>query len=71
MFTDKAQAIIDLAKDYAFSGGSTQLTLQPLLMAMVAQTQTVVLLAECIGLATDKLRAICPEAPAPASWPGE
>ena len=71
MFTDKAQGTIDLAKDYAFSGGSTQLTLQPLLMAMVAQTQTVVLLAECLGLATDKLRAICPEAPAPASCPGK
>ncbi len=70
MFTDKAQAIIDLAKDYAFSSGSVELTLKALLVALGSQAEAGVLLAESLGLTPEKLRAACPELPPPASCPG-
>ena len=70
MFTDKAQQIIDLAKDYAFSGGATELTLKALLAAVGGQGEAGVLLAECVGLTPEKLRAACPELPDPAACPG-
>ena len=71
MFTDKAQAVIDLAKDYAFSSGSTELTLSALLTAIGSQAEAGVLLAECLGLTPEKLRAACPELPEPAACPGK
>jgi len=71
MFTDKAQDIIDQAKDYAFSSGAQQLTLSPILTAVGAQLEAGTLLAECLGLATDKLRSLCPDAPAPSACPGK
>ena len=71
MFTDKAQEIIDLAKDYAFSSGSAELTLKTLLAAMGEQAEAAVLLAECVGMTPEALRATCPEMPPPASCPGK
>ena len=71
MFTDKAQEIIDLGKDYAFSGGSVDLTLKAMLVAMGAQSEAGVLLAESLGLPPENLRAACPELPTPAACPGK
>ena len=71
MFTDKAQEIVDLAKDYAFSSGSAELTLKTLLSAMGKQAEPGVLLAECVGMTPEALRAACPELPEPASCPGK
>ena len=56
MFTDKTQALIDLAKDYAFSSGSTELTLPALLAGLGSHPESSVLLAECVGLTPEKLR---------------
>lgn len=71
MFTDKAQTIIDLAKDYAFSSGSAELTLKALLVALGRQAEAGVLFAETYGLTPEKLRAACPELPPPAACPGK
>jgi len=69
MFTDKAQEIIDLAKDFAFSSGAADLTLKVCLAAMGEQAEAGVLLAECVGMTPEALRAACPEIPAPVSCP--
>ncbi|MFW6119010.1 MAG: AAA family ATPase [Planctomycetota bacterium] len=71
MFTDKAQAVTDLAKDYAFSSGASELTLEAMLAAMSSQAEAGVLLAECVGLPPEKLRVACPEFPEPAACPGK
>ncbi len=71
MFTDKAQLIIDLAKDHAFSAGSAELTLKSMLAAVGSQAEAGTLLAECLGLTSEKLRAACPESGNPVSCPGK
>jgi len=71
MFTDKAQAIIDGAKDYAFSSGSSELTLKHLLVAAGNNAEAGVLLAELLGLTVERLRAACPQLAPSASCPGK
>jgi ATP-dependent metalloprotease FtsH len=71
MFREKAQAIIDLAKDYAFSSGSSELTLSAVLAAMINQQESAVLLAECLGMTPEKLRTACPEFPKPVACPSK
>ena len=71
MFTDKAQTIIDSAKDYAFSSGAAELTLPTFLTAVAAEPQPRILLAECLGLTPEKLLAKTPEAPELISCPGK
>lgn len=71
MFTDKAQSITDRAKDFAFSCGAPELTLAHFLVAMGSQAEAGVLLAECVGLTPEKLRAACPELPEPVACPGK
>ncbi|MBN2559620.1 MAG: AAA family ATPase, partial [Phycisphaerae bacterium] len=71
MFTNKAQGIIDLAKDYAFSRGSSSLDLPALLTAIGSASEPAVLLAECIGLTPEAFRAACPEFPDPMACPGK
>ena len=71
MFTDKAQQIIDTAKDFAFSGGSAELTLSALLATVASHAEAGVLLAECAGMPAEKLRAACPEQPEPVACPGK
>lgn len=71
MFTDKAQAVIDRAKDYAFSNGSAELTVSFLLVAMGKHSESLVLLAECVGLTPEKLRGSLPEYPEPVACPGK
>ena len=63
MFTDKAQQIIDLAKDYAFSQSCAELDLPSVAAAMRAHTEASVLLAECVGLKVEKLRSTAAELP--------
>jgi len=71
MFTDKAQEIIDKAKDYAFSNGKTELELRTVLTAVTHHMEAEVLLAECFGIVPEKLRALCPELPEPVACPGK
>lgn len=71
MFTEKAQTIVDLAKDYAYSGGSAELTLAPFLQAIGSHTEASVLLAETVGLELEKLRERILQAPEPTSCPGK
>lgn len=71
MFTDKAQQIIDTAKDFAFSGGSAELTMSALLATVGLHAEAGVLLAECADMPVAKLRATCPEQPEPVACPGK
>lgn len=71
MFTDKSQAVIDLAKDCAFSSGSTELTIAALLAAMTIGGESCVLLADCLGTTTEELRKKCPQFPEPMACPGK
>jgi ATP-dependent Clp protease ATP-binding subunit ClpA/CheY-like chemotaxis protein len=63
MFTDKAQAAIDLAKDHVCgtSGPAGQLTIAALLAAMAHRAETATLLAECLGVTREGIRDVCPE----------
>ena len=70
MFTDSAQRVIDLAKDYAFSSGSTRLSPPSLLAAMGQHPTTRGLLADCLGLSVDQLQAAGPACSEPAHCPG-
>ena len=71
MFTDKAQAVIDSAKDYAFSSGSGKLTVPALLVAISHHSEGVGLLAQCFGLKADEIRRASPVFPQPATCPGK
>ena len=70
MFQDNSQEIIDLAKDYAFSSGYSELSISALLAAVAKHLEAGVLLGECVGLTPDKMRAACPDLPDPISCPG-
>jgi len=61
MFNDKAQAIIDSAKDHAFSNGSSNLDILSLTAAVGANTQACVLMAECFGRTSEDIRNACPQ----------
>jgi ATP-dependent metalloprotease FtsH len=71
MFTDKAQGIIDQAKDLAFSNGMEELGLPSLLGAMGRHAEARVLLAECVGLTPGKLQEACPVWGEPAACQGK
>lgn len=71
MFTDRAQAVIDRAKDHAFSSGCTKLDLPSVLAAVGERPEASVLLAECLALTPRALRAACPRRPEPMSCPGK
>jgi ATP-dependent 26S proteasome regulatory subunit len=71
MFTDKAQSVVDRAKDFAFSAGKAELGLPVLLVAMGHHAEARVLLAECVGLTPEKLQAACPAFGEPAACPGK
>ncbi|MBM3878806.1 MAG: AAA family ATPase [Verrucomicrobia bacterium] len=69
MFTDKAQVVIDSAKDYARAAGARELGLPSLAVAMSRHTEGSILLAECLGLSPDQLRAALPTSGEPAPCP--
>ncbi len=71
MFTDKAQAIIDLSKDYAYSSGGADLGVSAVLAATVNHTEAGVLLAEVLALTMDKLRDVCPKFTVSVACPGK
>jgi len=56
MFTNKAQKIIDLAKNYAFSQNSTGLDLAAVATVIANDAEASILLAECVSVSGDKLR---------------
>ena len=71
MFTDKAQTIISMAKDRAYTLGQDSVNVESLLAAISADNEAGVRLAECLtaGDAVD-LRSRCPEFGAPGPCPG-
>lgn len=71
MFTDNAQAVVDLAKDYAFSDTSPQVTPSALVAAFADSVEAWVLLAECMEKSPENLRVLCPAIQEPVSCPGK
>ncbi len=71
MFTDRAQKIVDLAKDYAFSSGTASLNLKTFLVVFGVRPEAGVLLAEVLGMLPEALRSACPALPEPAACPGK
>ena len=71
MFTQRAQALIELAKDWAFTEAKDALDIESLLAAVGADAEACVRLAECLcrGDVND-LRRRCPDFGQPASCPG-
>lgn len=55
MFTQKAQELVDLAKNIASCRGDNQLGLESVVAAMLEQVEATVLLAECLDTSPDKL----------------
>jgi len=72
MFTEKAQVIIDLAKDCAFAQAKEKLDIESLLAAVGSDAEAGVRLAECIANGdVAAIRAKCPELGQPAPCPGK
>ncbi len=71
MFTEKAQAVIDLAKDFAHTAGAKELNLTGLVMALTHHVEGGILLAECMGTTPEKLRAALPASAEPVRCPGK
>ena len=71
MFTDKAQAIIDLAKDFAHTTEAKELNLKALVLALTHHVEGEILLAECMGLTPEKLRLTMSISAEPARCPGK
>jgi ATP-dependent metalloprotease FtsH len=71
MFTDNAQTIIDRAKDYAFNSAAKELDLPSMVLAACHHPEGGVLLAECIAIPLDQLRAALPVADEPTSCAGK
>lgn len=67
MFTDKAQTIIDLAKDFAQSTSAKELNLSSLVLAMLHHAEGAYLLSECLGATPEKLCAALPAAGEPSA----
>ena len=72
MFTDKAQKIIDMAKDCAFAQAKELLDIESLLAAMGKDAEAGVRLAACLtqGNASEFLGR-CPKVSHPVSCPGK
>lgn len=71
MFTEKAQIVIDLAKDIAFANGMNELSIISLIAAVCKKTEASVLFAECISLTPAQVREICPSLNEPIACPGK
>ncbi len=72
MFTEKAQMIVDLAKDCAFALAREQLGIESLLAAVGSDAEAGVRLAECLTNSNvPELRSKCPELGQPAPCPGK
>lgn len=71
MFTNKAQTVIDMAKDHAFTDGQAMLTSRSVLAAVGYHTEASLLLADCLDMPPAKLRSLCPEYENPISCPGK
>ncbi len=56
MFTEKAQRIIDNAKDHAFTRQQDQLTVEAILAAILAAPDARLLLANCLGVPSGELQ---------------
>jgi ATP-dependent metalloprotease FtsH len=70
MFTDKAQAVIDLAKDLASGDGAAELSLAHVLASLARHAEGRVLLAEATGLAPEQVGSACPDLPEPTPCQG-
>ena len=56
MFTDRAQVIVDAAKDFAFSSGENQLTIASFVPAAIRHTEAVIVMSEVTGFTPEYLR---------------
>lgn len=63
MFTDKAKAVIDIAKAYAIYHKEATLTLEALVRGMQNHTEGRILLAECINRDPEQLSVDLPDVP--------
>ena len=71
MFTEKAQLIIDAAKDRDFTLRREQVSVESLLAAIGQDNEAAVRLGECLcGGEVTRLRALCPEFGSPGPCPG-
>lgn len=71
MFTERMQAVLDMAKDYAYSSASIEIDCPALLAAICGSAEATVLLAESLGLRPETVREKCGPAPQPAGCPGK
>lgn len=71
MFTDKAQALLDRAKDYGNRAAARELDLRSLLAAISEDSESSVLLAQCFHRPTNELRADMPKFSPPVTCPGK
>jgi len=71
MFTERAQRLVDTAKDFAFSSGASHLNLKAFLAAIASKSEAGVLLADVLGVSPAALRSACPILPEPAACPGK
>ena len=72
MFTDKAQEMIDLAKDVAFAQSKQELDVESLLAAVGSDSESSMRLAECLtGGDVAALRAKCPDLGTRQPCPGK
>jgi cell division protease FtsH len=70
MFTEKAQALVDRAKNYAGSRGGNLLTIAAFLPAVLENAEAIIILAEAVGCTPDRLREKGPSVTAPTDCPG-
>ncbi len=71
MFTDKAQAMIDLAKDFAQTAGAKELDIASMALAMIRQAEGAILLAACLEMTPEKVRAAIADAGEPSRCRGK
>ncbi|MCP4901531.1 MAG: hypothetical protein GY906_31590, partial [bacterium] len=71
MFNDKAQTIVDRAKDLAYSSGSAELTIPALVAAVIDSQEAMIQLSDCLSLSLDDLRDRRPDFTESASCPGK
>ena len=71
MFTNKAQIIIDKAKDLAYSSNLQKLDTMAFLTSIILNSESKVLLMDCTGLDELKLKSVCLNIPELISCPGK
>lgn len=71
MFTERAQRLVDAAKDFAVSSAASHLNLKAFLAAIANKPEAGVLLADLLGVSPVAMRSACPILRKPAACPGK